>query len=183
MDALPDVWISREDYRRWAAEQPRGRFERIDGRIVAMAPERVSHVRVKSAVWLALRDAIRAAGLPCEAIGDGVAIEVGDSDYEPDALVNCGERMVDDAIAAPNPVVVVEVLSPSTRGSDPGAKLAGYFLVPSVLHYLIVDAVKRVVIRHRRAEDEGAIDTMVLGSGTIRLDPPGFEVSVDDFYG
>lgn len=182
MDVQPEVWISREDYHRWAAEQPRGRFERIDGRIVAMAPERVSHVRVKFNVCLALRSGIRQAGLSCEALTDGVTIEMGDNDYEPNALVNCGERMADDAIAAPNPVVVVEVLSQSTRGSDTGAKLAGYFRVPSVLHYLIVDPVKRVVIHHRRGESEGAIDTMVLGSGTIRLDPPGFEVSIEDFY-
>ncbi len=42
-------------------------------------------------------------------------------------------------MTAPNPVVVVEVLSPSTRGIDTTVKLAGYFLVPSLKHYLIVE--------------------------------------------
>ena len=43
----PDLIMSREDYRRWAEAQPRGRFERIDGVVVAMAPERAGHVDTK----------------------------------------------------------------------------------------------------------------------------------------
>ena len=183
MDAVRDAWISREDYRRWAAAQPRGRFERLDGRIVRMAPERIAHVRVKTAVWLALRDAIRSEGMPCEALGHGVTIEVGESDYQPDALVIGGERLGDDAVAASNPVIVVEVLSPSTQGNDTGAKLADYFQVASIMHYLIVHPTKRVVIHHRRGEGSDQIDTAVRGSGEIWLDPPGFVVGVDEFYG
>ncbi|MBV9250498.1 MAG: hypothetical protein JO227_14780, partial [Acetobacteraceae bacterium] len=57
---------------RWAREQPRGRFERIDEQVVAMAPESGGHV--KSLVWLALRQAIGAAGVNCEALADEVAI-------------------------------------------------------------------------------------------------------------
>ena len=44
-----DGRYSREEFRRWCADQPRGRFERVDGRIVAMAPERIGHVRIKAA--------------------------------------------------------------------------------------------------------------------------------------
>ena len=36
-------------------------------------------------------------------------------------------------------MIVVEVLSPSTRHIDASKKLAGYFRLPSVAHYLIVD--------------------------------------------
>ena len=182
MDAVSDVWISREDYRRWVAEQPRGRFERVDGRIVRMSPERIAHVRVKFNVCLALRTGIRAAGVSCEALSDGVTVETGENDYEPDAVVNCGERLDDNAVAASNPVVVVEVLSPGTRGNDTGGKLADYFTVASIMHYLIVHPFKRVVIHHRRVEGSNTIDTAVVSSGEIRLDPPGFAVDVDEFY-
>jgi len=40
---LPPGPMSPEAHRRWGAAQPRGRFERIDGFVVAMAPERASH--------------------------------------------------------------------------------------------------------------------------------------------
>ena len=172
--------LSREEFRRWCAQRPSGRYERIDGRIVAMAPERGAHLRVKAAVWLALRNALRTAGIPCQALPDGATVETGDSDYEPDALVNCGPPMADDAIAAPNPVIVVEVLSPGTAAVDTGGKLADYFQVPSVAHYLIVHATRRIVTHHRRTAD--GIDTRVIVNGAIVLDPPGITITVEDIY-
>jgi Uma2 family endonuclease len=178
-----DAYVSREDYFRWAETQPHGRCERIDGRVVAMPPERGAHLRVKAAVWLALRDAIRTAGVDCQALPDGATVPSGDSDYEPDALVNAGPPIADDAIVAPNPVIVVEVLSPTTQGIDTGAKLTGYFAVPSIRHYLIVHPTKRLVVHHRRSEAAvGHIDTVIVTSGEIRLDPPGLTVDVAQFY-
>ena len=102
--------------------------------------------------------------------------------YEPDAVVNSGPPIRDDAIAAPNPVIVVEALSPGTRGVDTGAKLDGYFRVPSIIHYLIVLRAKRGVIHHRRAPD-GDIDTRIVSSGRIALDPPGIALDSDEIYG
>ena len=70
--------MGREEYRHWAMAQARGRFERVDGEVVAMAPERIAHVRTKYHAWQALDRAIRAAGVPCEAIGDWATVEVGE---------------------------------------------------------------------------------------------------------
>ena len=174
--------LSREEYRLWAEAQPRGRYERVGGEVVAMAPERGAHLRIKAAVWLALRQAIVAAGVSCEALPDGATVEIDDdTDYEPDAVVSCGPPMAPDAIAVPNPVIVVEVLSPSTRSVDTGAKLAGYFRVPSIHHYLIVRADRREVAHHRR-HGGGAIEKAVVREGGISLDPPGIRIEVEDFY-
>jgi hypothetical protein len=85
--------MSRADYRRWAEAQPSGRFERIDGLVVAMAPDRLSHVDRKSLVWLALRRPVAAAGLPCHVYGDGATVEVDDNDFEADAVLCCGAEM------------------------------------------------------------------------------------------
>ena len=129
----------------------------------------------------ALQRAVLAASVPCEAMPDGITIETGDNDYEPDALVNCGARIDDDAISAPNPVIVVEVLSMSTAATDTGRKLAGYFQVPSVVHYLIVHPTKRSVVHHQRAPS-GEITTRILSNGALALTPPGITVAVEDFY-
>ena len=69
---------------------------------------------------------------------------------EPDALVYCGTKLSPSAIEVPHPVVVVEVLSPSTRHIDLSAKLADYFRLASVAHYLIVDSEKPRIIHHAR---------------------------------
>lgn len=172
--------LSRDEFRRWAAGQKR-RYERLAGEPVAMSPERIGHARIKSRVWAALDRAILAADLTCEALGDGITIEVDDdTDYEPDALVNCGPRLSDNAIAATNPVVVVEVLSPSTEHIDLADKLPDYFRVPSIQHYLIVRALRREVIHHRRAGAE--IISRVINIGDIVLDPPGITIVLADIY-
>jgi Uma2 family endonuclease len=129
---------------------------------------------------LALRNAFRAAGVTCQALPDGVTIETGESDYEPDAVVNCGTAMADNAIAAPNPVIIVEVLSPRTSAADTGGKLADYFQVPSIAHYLIVHATRRVITHHRRTPE--GIETQVIVNGSIVMDAPGITITVEEIY-
>lgn len=180
--ALPDAdrFYSREEFRRWCEGQPKGRYERVDGRIVAMAPERGAHLRAKGSIYRALVRAVAAVGVPCQALPDGATVETGESDYEPDALVNCGPPMADDAVAAPHPVVVVEVLSPGTASTDTGGKLADYFRVPSIAHTLIVHPTRRTVTHHRRTPD--GIDTRVIVNGLIVMDPPGIAITVEEIY-
>jgi Uma2 family endonuclease len=178
----PEERMTREDYRAWAAQQPSHRFERIEGVVVAMAPERAAHNRRKGSARDALRAAVRRAGLPCEVFADGMTIEVGDSDYEPDAVMRCGgDRLPDDAIAIPDPLVIVEVLSPSTSGVDRGLKLRDYFRVPSLQHYLIVWPETQRIVRHSRAPG-GDIATEVFTSGDFMLEPPGVTLAFADFY-
>ena len=146
-----------------------------------MSPERIEHVRVKSRVWAALDRAIRNAGLACEALPDGITVEVdADTDYEPDAIVNCGPPAPGDAVAATNPVVVVEVLSPSTEAIDLADKLADYFRLASIQHYLIVRARRREVILHSRSG--AGIVSRVINLGSIVLDPPGISIDLADLY-
>ena len=174
--------MSRAEFRRWADAQPRGRYERVDGVVVRMAAERAARMRVKMRVWRTFDRALLAAGLPCEAMGDGMTVEVDDdTDCEPDALINCGPRIDGNGIVVPSPVVVVEVLSPSTQSVDTGLKLAGYFQVPSIRHYLIVRADRRAVVHYGR-RDDGGIETRLLTAGSVRLDPPGIGFALEEFY-
>ena len=178
-----DLRMTREEFRRWAKTQPSGRFERIEGLVVAMAPERLNHADRKALAWLALRRAVAAAGLPCHVYPDGVTVEVGDSDYEPDAVLRCGEPLSGDAVAVPDPLLIVDVLSPSTRGGDLTRKLVDYFKLPSVRHYVIIFADHPQLIHHRRRDDDKGFDTNVLASGDIRFDPPGLTITVEELYG
>jgi Uma2 family endonuclease len=166
----------------WALEQPEGRYELDNGTVVAMSPERVSHARAKLNAVIALHNAIGARELTCEAFPDGMSVRVNDRTvYEPDALVRCGPPLPGDAIEVTDPVVVVEVVSPSSRGIDRGVKLAGYFSLPSLRHYLIIDTDKRVVIHHRR-DAEGRIDVRIHHDGPLTLDPPGLAINIRDIF-
>jgi Uma2 family endonuclease len=113
---------------------------------------------------------------------DGVSVRVDDRTvYEPDALVRCGPPAPDEALEVTDPIVVVEILSPSSRGIDTGLKLDGYFRLASLRHYLVVNTEGRVVLHHRR-DEAGAIGVRILHEGTLRLDPPGLAVEIGDLF-
>ena len=178
----PETAMTREEFRAWVDQQPTGRFERIDGIVVAMAPERISHTRRKGLAWAALRRAIGAAGLSsCEALSDGAAVEVEDSDFEPDASLRYGPRLPGDATKVTDPLVLVEVLSPDSGTRDRATKLRAYFKLPSVQHYLIVWPDEQRIVRHSRTSS-GDLATQVFASGEIALDPPGITLTVEEFY-
>jgi len=163
------------------AEGRDGRWELREGLPVLMAPERAAHALTKYAAQKALEAAIQRAGLPCRMFPDGMTVRITPRNaYEPDALVVCPAPPM-DAIEIPNPVIVVEILSPSAAADDHGPKLDGYFSLPSVEHYLILDPDRRVMIWHKRGA-AGAIETRILREGLVRLEPPGIEAQVLAFF-
>jgi Uma2 family endonuclease len=114
---------------------------------------------------------------------DGATVRVFErTAHEPDALVYCGPEVPGDALEVLSPVIVVEVSSPSTRKVDASIKLAGYFRVPSVQHYLIVDPDGPPLIHHQRQAD-ATILTRLVDEGRVHLDPPGIEIAVAEVFG
>jgi Uma2 family endonuclease len=166
----------------WASAQPRGRYELVRGQVVAMAPERARHNLAKAAVFRALDDAVKRAGLPCTVFTDGMTVVI-DNEHarEPDAAVQCNVATDLDSMILEAPLIVVEVVSPSSERDDTGDKLVEYFSVPSIRHYLIVNPEKRVAVHHAR-DDAGQIATRILSAGEIEFAPPGFAVPLSQLF-
>jgi Uma2 family endonuclease len=174
--------MSVDEFLAWAEGQE-GRWELYNGVPYLRAPERAKHGKVKFAVQTALVQGIRRAGLDCHMLPDGATVRVSErTAHEPDALVYCGPEVPGDALEVPNPVIVVEVSSPATRKIDAGIKLAGYFRVPSVQHYLIVNPDGPPLIHHQRQADD-TILTRLVGEGSVHLDPPGIEIALAEVFG
>ena len=162
----------------WAIAQPRGRYELVQGEVVAMAPERARHNLVKLAVARALQDAVSCAGLPCTVFTDGMTVVIDQhTAREPDAAVQCGVAIDPNSMTLDAPLIVVEIVSPSSERDDTGRKLVEYFSVPSIRHYLIIHADKKVVVHHARGQ-AGEIATRILTAGDVDLTPPGLSVPV-----
>ncbi|MCA9609509.1 MAG: Uma2 family endonuclease [Myxococcales bacterium] len=183
MTAVRRTRLTADEFFAWAAEQPPSqRFELVSGEVVAMSPERAGHALVKHAIARGLEGAVERAGLRCEVYPDGMSVRIGDATvYEPDALLRCGEPLPRDAVEVPDPVVVVEVLSPSSRARDSGAKLEDYFRLSSVQHYLIAKTDSRAIIHHARTSGE-ALTTTIRTTGVLHLDPPGIELDVEEVF-
>lgn len=116
------------EYLAWAQAQSEGsRTELINGQIVAKSPERVAHNRMKVRVLLALQSAIADAGISAEVFTDGLTVPIDlHTAYEPDALVRVGKPLPAKDMKVSDPVIVVEILSPSSIHMDTNAKLIGY---------------------------------------------------------
>src|SRR6516162_6360362 len=77
--ALPKQRMKVPEFLAWAGKQPEtARYELVDGEIIAMTRDTVGHNRAKFAAAIALRAAIRAAGVPCEVFIDGVGVKIKD---------------------------------------------------------------------------------------------------------
>jgi Uma2 family endonuclease len=187
MIALPKHKMTADEFLVWAEALPKeaGKFELWDGEVIVkhgpagqQNAERSQHWEVKGAAFAALRDAIKQAGLPCFAAVDGASVRLSISKLvEPDVLVYCGEKVRRGVLEVPNPLIIVEVLSPTTGSMDLGVKLQGYFALPSVEHYLVIDPDRPLLIHHKRGTGD-AIETRIVGGPALRLDPPGLDVDL-----
>lgn len=181
MNVLTKSRMTVDQYLAWAQDQP-GRYELFRGEVYEMSPETAGHADVKAAIYVAMRNGIRARRLPCHVLPDGMTVRIDETTaYEPDAVVYCGQKLPPSAIEIPSPVIVVEVLSPATRQFDVAIKLAGYFRCASIVHYLIIDPTQSLVLHHSRGAGEDIV-TRIVTEGAIALDPPGLELALDDFY-
>jgi Uma2 family endonuclease len=133
----------------------------------------------------------RLAGKGCEPLGpDAGVATIGDTVRYPDAVITCSPFNNRDRLV-PNPIVVFEVLSPSTVRIDRVLKLREYQAVPSIRRYVIVEpgTVALTVLWREQADETfraaglGADD--ILSLPEVGIDMPvaaiyeGVEVSAD----
>ena len=183
MATKPKTNLTVEEYLKAYEGEPAGRFELVDGEVIAMAAETVRHVRAKGNSFIALREAVKKSGLPCEVFTDGVSIKTDTRTVrEPDVSVQCSKPVDPDSMLIDAPIILVEVISPSSEFRDVHRKLVEYFSIPSVEHYLVVDQFKRLVF-HNTRDPRGGVFTQFRYEGTIQLTPPGLSIQVSDLLG
>jgi len=184
MGVLPQTNLTvQEFFAWWDRGRDEGRFELVDGEVRAMGLDRVGHNRAKTRAFRVVADAVSAAGVPCEAFADGIGVTRNNRNFRlPDLLVNCG-RVEPEATIAPNPLVVFEIISPSSEERDVHVKLAEYFEIDSIQHYLILYPGRSLVVHHSRNQETGRIEAAFASGGSIILDPPGISVSVAQLLG
>lgn len=101
----------------------------------------------------------------------------------PDAAVICGpsSRAAEDRLAVVNPVLLVEVTTPSTEDYDRGEKLRHYQTLQSVREVLIVSHRDQRLTLHRR-EEKSWTERQARAGETIQLETLGAQLTVDEVY-
>lgn len=172
--------MTAEQFLDWAQSQP-ARHEFDGTRPVAMTGGDLGHSRLIRNVNRALAN--RLAGHPCEPLGPDAAIAtIGDAIRYPDAVVTCTPFSNRDRLV-PDPVIVFEVVSPSSVRTDRVTKLREYQAVPSIRRYIIVepDAVALTVLSRDHAHETFHV-TGLAETDILRLPEIGIEIPVADLY-
>ena len=172
--ALQNEFISFEDYL-VGERDVEIRSEYVNGVIYAMAGASETHntiaTSLTSLIDTNLKDDCRVWQSDMKVV---IKKDAQYFSYYPDIMAACGENN-DDPYIRTNPVLIIEVLSPSTKRTDLKEKFDNYISIPSLLEYLVVSQDVPLVRAFRRrnaweAERYKADDSFFLDS--VQLDIP-----------
>ncbi|MCY3778716.1 MAG: Uma2 family endonuclease [Chloroflexi bacterium] len=134
------------------AERSEEWYEYIDGELRLMTGAKLDHFAIIANIGLSLGRQLM--DTDCTLLGSGMLVKAGERRFvAPDVSVVRGEPATEsDTRVLLNPILVVEVTSPTSIDYDRGAKLEYYFDVASLQTYLIVDQHRVFVELHTRSE-------------------------------
>jgi Uma2 family endonuclease len=139
------------EYLAWESAQA-GRNEFWRGEVFAMVGGKRGHGRVIANLMRHLGNHLD--DTPCQAFSENMKVQVSEEAVlYPDVFVTCDQTFTADQTVFTAPVLVVEVLSPSTQAYDRSKKFAIYRQLPSLREYALIDPDSRRVEVFRPAED------------------------------
>lgn len=181
MSELAEKRMSLDEFLGWD-DGTDTRYELIDGFPVAMAPPAEAHrilaMRLGSGIDAALQDR-----RPCNAQIDAGVLrpDRADSYYVPDIAVSCRANEPDRQ-AIVDPVLIVEILSPSTERHDRRVKLPIYRQIASVQEVLLIDADSHYGELHRRDNDRWVVELVRGADATLFLAAVGLRLVMSELY-
>jgi Uma2 family endonuclease len=162
------------------------RSEYFNGEMFAMAGASEAHALIVTNFVRELSTRLR--GRPCRVYSNDIRVKVDRTGLYtyPDVVIACGEIQFEDdrRDTLLDPVVVVEVLSPSTAAYDRGIKFGHYKTISSLSEYVLV-AQDRVHVEHfvREPDREEWLYTALTNPGqTLHLPALGVDVPVSEIY-
>ncbi len=181
MTALAHKPMTAEEFAVWAEARPEKHWELFDGVPQIQPPQNLGHGRTAQNIASLLYGAPVPEGRKLFAAMRGLLVKAGPhTAFEPDVVAFSG-HMDDNEIIVPEPLIVAEVLAANTQRTDLTVKLAGYFSVPSIEHYLAAGWEEGEIVYFRR-EGRGIAPPVILREGALRLDPPGIGIALADVF-
>lgn len=164
-DADSFSYVSVEDYLKREETAPM-RHEYVRGRLFAMTGSSEAHNVICGNLFSKLHAHLRGTGC-CAYIHDmKVRIDAADCFYYPDLMVSC-ETFVPNAVFKASPVLIAEVLSPSTRQIDMREKLVAYQQLETLREYAIIHQRRPRIELHRKNIDASCTTHVFTGADAI----------------
>ncbi|RZK62610.1 MAG: Uma2 family endonuclease [Hymenobacter sp.] len=159
------------------------RHEYFEGEVFAMAGASVAHSLIKGNLIAGLRPGMRLRG--CRLVDENVRLAVQEAKYYyyPDVMVSCESADRRESYTWKHPVLIAEILSPSTAEYDRTTKFENYQKIPSLRHYLLISRAAWVVEWFRRDEAGQWIYTLLTGpDGTLEIPDMGLVLPLRELY-
>ena len=172
--------MTRDQFLDWAeAQEARHEFDGFAP--VAMTGGNLNHNRIAFNIHTALRGRLKGGG--CEPLGmDAGVATVGDTVRYPDGVVTCSPARGVSRLV-PDPVVVFEVISPTSGHVDRIVKIREYAAVASIRRYVIVEAASAGMTVHERRDSGRKWTVTAIMAGDLLLLPEiGVEIPVAELY-
>ena len=169
--------ISEEDYLQGELESEI-KHEYVDGQVYAMTGGTDNHVRISGDVFRKIQNFL--TGKECEAFQSDMKVRIPDGKYRyPDVMVVCDETSKSN-LYKECPVIIVEVLSSSTRKNDTTKKMLEYFSIPTLKEYVLIEQ-DYVDVAVLRQENGWRTEHFYLGD-EVTFNSIGFTISVEEIY-
>lgn len=127
------------------------KYEFVYGEVYAMAGTSDNHNRIVNEIVARLVVHLRDSR--CEPFSGEIKVRVSPNVYYyPDVLVSC-EESPENPYFRNEPILIVEVISPSTEHIDRREKLLFYQQMPSLQEYVVIEQKKISIEVHRRRSD------------------------------
>ncbi|MDZ7592650.1 MAG: Uma2 family endonuclease [Rubrivivax sp.] len=158
------------------------KHEFVHGEVFAMAGGEDRNDMVAGNLYIVLRKHLGGSG--CRVFGSDVKLRVEAEDcfFYPDLMVTCSATDAADRLIKREPVLVVEVLSPSTAAFDRGDKFAAYRQLPSLAEFLLVDIDARRCELFRKGADGLWVLHPTQGEEALHLACVGLTVGAETLW-
>ena len=153
------------------------KHELIDGEVFAMVGASAVHNLISLNIAGALHQHLK--GKPCRPYMNDMKVRIAENFYYPDVLVDCS-KLSSNMYFVETPILIVEVLSASTKSYDKTFKLQQYQLIPTLQEYLMVDQ-DRQLVELRSRLDDWQPQYYEMGD-ELMLQSVGLKLSVADVY-
>jgi Uma2 family endonuclease len=177
MSVAPQRPISLDEFLAWEAKQDL-RWEFDGFAPVAMTGGTSEHSTIQLNLYLAVGDRLR--GKPCRLFTGDLKILAAGSIRYPDAFVVC-TPVPRGTLVVTDPVVVFEVLSPSTISIDIGAKNEEYRDTRSIQRYVMLAQDRQQAMVFARVDNDW-VGHIVSGNAVLEMPEIGIQVPLADLY-
>lgn len=177
-DPKKHIFLSPEEYLEFE-EKSSSKHEYVAGQLYAMVGASEPHNLIVGAFYTSLRMHLR--GSPCRVFMSDMKVKTENAFYYPDILVSCNSRD-SHAYYKTIPLLIVEVISPTTRVQDEREKRVAYQALGSLREYVLAEQDRAEVRVYRRLSDQHwELDTYP-EDGVVQLSSVGLALSVQSLY-